>query len=252
MSLCIVWALLRIETDFSCCVQGICKSSSSGNNNNSARETVWIRREVSTTYLDKMTWKLILQGSCVVDNEECMGGDGCLKGEGCTKTRANWTCNPQVGRNAGACQSWLGGRWKRENLNAHTETIIMLPQTVPSYWWQCWCEEGDVSKTGVANFQTSQRWNTEARQVGNKESEALWITHILPQIQGSQTEPQSFIWSQKLRCFMQNLSTWKVLGKTIELDCVSSRSTRYWLMIPCDRGVSPSLIYPALWNTTAT
>lgn len=77
------------------------------------------------------------------------GGEGCLKGVGCTKTRANWTCNTQVSRNAGACQSRLGGRWKWEILNAHIETIIMLPQTVPSFWGSAGVRREMCQKQGL-------------------------------------------------------------------------------------------------------
>lgn len=71
----------------------------------------------------------------------------------------------------------------RNNNNASPDSAIILGQ--------CRCEEGDLSKTGVANFQTSQRWSIEARQVGNKEAEAIGRTHTLPQIQGSQTAPKA-------------------------------------------------------------
>lgn len=81
----------------------------------------------------------------------------------------------------------------RNNNNASPDSAIILGQ--------CGCEEGDVSKTGVANFQTSQRWNTEARQVGNKEAEAIGRTHTLPQIQGSQTEPPKLYMKPETQMF---------------------------------------------------
>lgn len=89
----------------------------------------------------------------------------------------------------------------RNNNNASPDRAIILGQSG--------CEEKDVSKTGVVNFQTSQRWSTDARQVGNEESEAIWRTHALPQIQGSQTEPPKLYMKPETQMFCTESLNWK-------------------------------------------